>query len=121
MPPSKPWISLRHRRHAAEKLALLVIALHLSLIAALLFTPGKPPAPITLFELLWAAARKPMFYFLLLSLTAAPVLSCSAWRTSGRHRAWLMIGWLALTLTLLFVFPKHIAAMFRVLWWQFGA
>lgn len=102
----------------AEHLALVVIALQAVLLLAFAATPTDPPPRITLFELLWASARKPTFYPLVALILAGPPLTILALRKAGRHRWWLAISWVGFAALLIACFGQRVAVMLRVLWWQ---
>lgn len=116
----------RHKRAAAQRMALAVTALQLALLVALWATPGEPPrgsggaGGVTLWQLLWASARKPTFYPLVALLLAGPALSVVAWRIAGRHRLWLVTSWVAFAAIALPTFGDRLSVMLRVLWWQYG-
>ena len=101
-----------------EHVALVIIALQAVLLLALAATPADPPPRITLFELLWASARKPTFYPLVALMLAGPPLTVIAMRKTGRHRWWLALSWMGFTAILIACFGQRVAVMLRVLWWQ---
>lgn len=102
-------------------MAQVVIALQVSLVLALVLVPGDPPeVRLTWLELLWASARRPMFYPFVAVLIAGPVLTLLAVSQPGRHRAWLALGWCAFSLVIMLLFARRIAVMLEVLWRQAG-
>ena len=101
----------------SEHLAWVVVALQVAVLLALALTPGEPPPRVELFELLWAAARRPTFYPLVALLTAGPILTALALREPGRQRAWLATAWCAFTLIALVAFGPRLVVMIDVLWW----
>lgn len=116
-------LSLKRQRAIAERASLVVLALQGAVLLALAVTPGDPPGgqTLTLWQLLWAASRKPTFYPLVGLLLAGPVLTLVAWRITGRHRAWLVAGWLVFLAVAVPFFGQRLVVMLRVLWWQYGS
>lgn len=117
----KRWITLSRQRRIAQRLALVVLALQGALLVALAVTPGDPPASGTLWQLLWAASRRPTFYPLVALLLAGPPLTWAAWRVRGVHRRWLAVGWGVFGIIAMTYFAGRLAVMLRVLWWRYGA
>ncbi len=116
-------VTAARKRAIAARLALVVLALQGAVLLALAMTPGDPPggARLTLWQLLWASARKPTFYPLVGLLVAGPVLTVVAWRLRGPHRSWLVLGWGAFLAIAVPVYGFRLAVMLRVLWWQYGS
>lgn len=117
---ARRWLNSSRQRWLAQRLTLIVLAMQGALLVALAVTPGDPPTRGTLWQLLWAASRRPTFYPLVILLMAGPPLSWLAWQVRGVHRRWLAIGWGTFTALLLVFFSHRVDVMLRVLWWQFG-
>lgn len=114
-------IGPRRRRRIAEHMAMVVMALQVSLVLAMALVPGEPPrVQMNWLELLWSSARRPMFYLLLAALIGGPALTLLAVRQPGRHRAWLALAWCAFSLVLMILFARRVAVMLDVLWRQMG-
>ena len=102
----------------ANHMSLVVMALQGAVLLTLVLTPTELPPRITLFELLWAAAREPEFYPLVALIGAGPVLTVMACQVRGGHRPWLAVTWGAFLVALLVGFGDRVALMLRILWWQ---
>ncbi|MFW6060129.1 MAG: hypothetical protein ACODAQ_08100 [Phycisphaeraceae bacterium] len=113
------FISAQRKHRIAEHMAMVVMAIQLSVVLALALVPGEPPRmQIGFLEGLWASARRPTFYPFVALLTAGPVLTVLALRWPGRHRAWLALAWCAFALVGMIVFGRRVAVMVDVVWWQ---
>lgn len=117
---AKRLISLKRQRAIAARMTLGVVALQAAVLLAFAVTPGEPPAGGTLWQLLWAASRRPTFYPLVALLLAGPPLTVLAWRIAGPHRRWLVAGWVVFLAVAVPLFGHRIWVMLRVLWWRYG-
>ena len=115
----KRVFSLKRRRQLAGRLTLAVAALHGALLLTLALDEDPLPWEVGLFELLWAAAHRPMFYPLVAVLIAGPVLTALAWRVPGRHRHYLLGIWGVSVLLLGTVFAERMRLMLEILHWRF--
>ena len=111
--------SPRRQRQLAQRMTALVAALHGALLLTLALDEDPLPWEVGLFELLWAAAHRPMFYPLVAVLIAGPVLTALAWRVPGRHRHYLLGIWGVSVLLLGTVFAERIRLMLEILHWRF--
>lgn len=100
----------------ASRLTTLVIALQGALLLTLWVTPTWTPPQMRLLELLWAWMHRPTFYPLVALIIGGPLLTGVAWCWPGRHRLWLIVGWLGLIILLTQFHRERILAMLRVLW-----
>ncbi len=105
------------RKRLCERLTVLVISLQAAFLLTLWVTPTWTPPRLKFFELIWAWMHRPTFYPLMALLAAGPVLTIVAWLHSGRHRAWLALGWLGFSFLLFKYHHERVVAMARVLWW----
>jgi hypothetical protein len=104
------------RRHAA-RLFWCVVALQGAVLVAMSVTSNWPRSGLTLLELLWAAAHKPLFYVLVALLVGGPALTLLAWRLSRDIRGWLVAAWVAFIAVMATQFHDETSLMLRVLWW----
>ena len=100
-------------------MAWAVVLLQGAMLLTLAVTPAEPPPRVTLFQLIWASARKPTFYPFVALLLAGPAFTLLAWQWRGRHRAVLMLGWLVFAGLTAHYFGERVMAMWRVIWWQY--
>jgi hypothetical protein len=114
-------LGVRRQRMIAARLALAVLLLQGAVLLTWYVTPGEPPRgqTLTMWQLLWASSRKATFYPLVALLVAGPVLTVLACRVDGRHRLWLVCGWVGFALVATHAFSHRLEVMLRVLWWQF--
>jgi hypothetical protein len=112
-------LSRKRQRQLETRLTLAVAALHAALVLTLAMDNDSLPLRVGLFELLWAAAHKPMFYPLVAVIVIAPVLTALAWRPPGRHRYYLLGSWAVLIILSATVFNERIGLMLEILHWRF--
>lgn len=115
------WISRKRQRLLAHRLTILVATLHGILLTTLAFAPDDLPIRIHVFELLWAAPRRPLFYPLIALLFIGPVLTLIAWQVRGHHRFYLLGAWAGSLLLLMTTFAERLGLMLEILWWRFIA
>jgi len=114
----KAVFSRKRRRLLAQRLTAAVAALHGALMLTIALDEDPLPIRLGLFELLWAAGHKPMFYPLIAVLTAGPVLTILAWQVPGRHRHYLLGIWGGAILVLGTVYHERMSLMLEILHWQ---
>ena len=100
-----------------SRLTWLVIALQSALLLTLWVTPTWQPPKVKLFELLWAWMHRPTFYPLIALTVAGPIASVMALSCRGKHRRWLLLGWLVFITVLVGWHGERVNTMARVLWW----
>jgi len=110
------WLPGNPRRHAS-RLFWGVVALQGAVLVAMAVTADWPRSGLTLFELLWAAAHKPLFYVLLALLIGGPAMTLLAWRLHRETRGWLVASWIAFVAVMSTQFYEETSLMLRVLWW----
>lgn len=104
-------------RKVATRLFWAVVALQGAVLVAMAVTSDWPRSGLTLFELLWAAAHKPLFYVLVALLVGGPALTLTAWRLSRESRGWLVAAWVGFVAVMATQFQEETSLMLRVLWW----
>jgi hypothetical protein len=112
-------LSPKQRRRLVNRLTLIVAGLHAALLLTLAVAPKSLPPDIHLWQLLWAAERRAMFYPLIGVVLIAPALSVLAWRVRGRHRYYLLSTWGASLVLIGALFADRVALMLRIIWWRF--
>lgn len=117
MPATRRRIS-KHTKQEAARLTGAAITLLALLVVTFWVSRIKAPSRVHLFELLWAAAHRPVFYWVIILLTSSAACSFVAWRHRGEHRAWLIGAWLIGTTVIIGRFGDEVGAMLRVIWWQ---
>ncbi|MFA9477070.1 hypothetical protein ACERK3_02060 [Phycisphaerales bacterium AB-hyl4] len=119
MPRRHTFIPLTRKRRVAEHMAMVVLALQATLLLTFQVTPSRLPPRLTLLELLWALPQRPTFYPFIAVFLAGPPLTVLACRVPGKHRTWLIVGWIIFLSLLLTFFGDRVSLMLRILEWQF--
>lgn len=112
----------RHLRDAsvwsARRILLTLIALQAATVLAVaLYSPVKPPEG-TWPQRLWAAARLPMFYPLVMLIVTGPWITLAIWVLHRKLRAWTVASWLVFLWAVSYWQHQHFFAMLKVLWWR---
>lgn len=106
----------KHRKTSAAGLVWGVVALQVTLVTMFVMDRGEPPAAGTLWQGLWALARRPEFDVLLLLIGAGLPMSYLAYCARGPHRKWLIGAWVIFAAIVAIFFGQRLAVMMQVLW-----
>lgn len=108
------------RKRWASRFTAVIWVMLGAVLFALWLTPGEPPRRGLLWQGIWALKRQEMFIPLVVLLVAGVPLSFLVWPVRGRHRTWLVIGWVGFIAAVVVWYAVRVMVMLEVLWWRYG-
>lgn len=110
--------SSRGRQRARRWAVLAVLTLAAQLGVLYLTHVEAAPPQFRLTQLLWAAAHKPVVCLVIALSAASVIFSHFALQLRGRHRLWVIGGWILALLLGIGRFHHEISAYARIIWGQ---